>query len=100
MKLDLQDLKAQLDQGVIISKQKWLEVLAYAMELEEAKYAKPVGQINDWQDHDGGDQPVADGIAVDVEFRYGGIRGDFPSDFWRWNHAGADGDIIRYRIKD
>ena len=60
----------------------------------------------DWQDHNGGPQPVSDKTIVAVEFR------DYPDDLqewnadpdhapacaWVWRHDGRDDDIIRYRI--
>jgi hypothetical protein len=59
---------------------------------------------NQWLVWSGDDQPVEDGVLVDVRFNrrcggYGKEANGYPADFWDWSHDGtADPVIIEWRI--
>lgn len=64
----------------------------------------PQEHDNQWFVWSGDDQPVEDGVLVDVRFNrrcggYGKEANGYPADFWDWSHDGtADPVIIEWRI--
>lgn len=64
-----------------------------------------VEQVTDaggWIVWRGGDQPVRDGVIVDVKLRSGRMLVGVPADNvefrWRWNWMDAISDIVAYRV--
>lgn len=54
--------------------------------------------MSDWIEWNGGEQPVADDVMVEVRFRNEKEVDADPAGIYRWNHAGTTSDIIAYRV--
>ena len=86
---ELQQVKKDIDNGVIIAKATWLKVLDHAI----ANTEKSPGEWIEWN---GGANPVGEEIVEYV------LRSNYTNkrnaDNLMWNHDGDRSDIVRYRV--
>lgn len=53
--------------------------------------------MSDWIKHDGEGCPVDSKVSVSVKLRDGRV-GSYRADNLRWDHAGIEGDVVKYIV--
>ena len=59
----------------------------------------PAPDADGWIEWNGGECPVADGVALDVKYRDGDKLTIRYPEVYRWNHIGNRGDFVAYRLR-
>lgn len=102
---ELIDLKARRDQGVLIDRLKWGEILDWAIEVtahhEGVEQSNPIADDDGWIEHTTGKQPVADDVMVDIfvrkEIESGHQIEVLPASCYDWT-CKDQYEILKYRV--
>lgn len=92
---ELTELKSRRDQGVLISREQWYEVLLWAIEL--TKHHEGVEDEEGWSFWTGGDVPVEKTVFVRFLCR-AGYGGESLAGNLDWSITNCGDDIIKYKV--